>query len=365
MTDRPDDDQSQVFVANAEGPDHRFTFANAAYKRLVGHDDLIGRSRAEVLPEIRDQGFIGLLEHVFASGDSFAGTSMPVVFEAVGAVRYVTFVYQPVRKQNGEITGVLCEGFDVTAERLATDRLAALQTELAHLSRVNAMSLMATTIAHELNQPLAAIRNYAAGGLRLAGAAGENADILADAFRAVDEAAERAGEIIGRVRMLMRRGEITQAAFDLRDAVAECIRLVLASATPGALINNLVPAGLVAMADRVQIQQVIINLLRNAIEAVDESHVPAVAIGAVREGGRLTVSIRDNGPGLSPAAVEDMFEWSNSCKEGGMGLGLSIARTIMETHGGAIWLASTGTSGSEFCFSMSAGDVSAEPTSTG
>lgn len=365
MSELLDHDPSQVFFASVEGPDHRFTFANAAYKRLVGQEDLIGRSKAEVFPEIRDQGFITLLDHVFASGDPFAGTSMPVVFQPGGGVRYFTFVYQPIREESGEITGVVCEGFEVTAERLATDRLAALQTEVAHLSRVNAMSLMATTIAHELNQPLAAIRNYAAGGLRLLSTSEDNAETLADAFRAVDEAAKRAGEIISRVRMLMRRGEIAQAEFDLSNAISECIRLVLAGATQTALIENLVPADFVAVADRVQIQQVVINLLRNALEAADRAHVAAIAVKAARDGERYTVSIADNGAGLSPEAADNIFEWGDSRKECGMGLGLSISRTIIEAHGGSIWLASTGSSGSEFCFSVPAGQIAAEPVSVG
>ncbi|RYG88885.1 MAG: hypothetical protein EON59_03030 [Alphaproteobacteria bacterium] len=347
------DDPSPVFTASTIGPDHRFVSANTAYKRLVGREDLIGRPVAEVMPEFCVQGFIGLLDHVFATGEPYVGTAMPIALDIEGngrSIRHVTFANRPVRDHAGRVTGIFCEGYDATAERLAADQLAALRTEVIHLSRVNAMSMMATTIAHELNQPLAAIRNYAGGGLRLLDRRDAD-DAMAEAFQGIDEAAERASEIISNVRLLVRRGETARSAFNLNKAVAECIRLVLAGATPSAAIDNAVPVALIALADRVQIQQVLINLLRNAVEASDGS---AVVVSAVLDGSGIIVSVSDKGTGLSPAAVADMFEWTTSAKEHGMGLGLSISRTIIESHGGSIWLARTDASGSEFCFSIPA-----------
>lgn len=348
------DDPSPVFTASTIGPDHRFVSANTAYKRLVGREDLIGRPVAEVMPELCVQGFIGLLDHVFATGEPYVGTAMPIALEIEGSgksIRHVTFAYRPVRDHAGRVTGIFCEGYDATAERLAADQLAALRTEVIHLSRVNAMSMMATTIAHELNQPLAAIRNYADGGIRLLGTVDDPDDAMAEAFQGIDEAAERAGEIISNVRLLVRRGETARSAFNLNKATAECVRLVLAGAAPGAAIHNVTPDALIALADRVQVQQVLINLLRNAVEA---SGGATVDVSAVLDGSRIVVSVCDRGPGLSPEAAADMFEWTTSAKADGMGLGLSICRTIIDSHGGSIWLAHTGSSGSEFCFSIPA-----------
>lgn len=351
-------DQSPVFVASSQGPEHRFDFANAAYKRLVGCDDLIGRTVEDALPGLGEQGIVALLDQVFRTGTPFVGSRMAISFKTVSGdtrTRHVSFVYQPVHDEHGQITGLYCEGYDVTAEKLATDQVAALQTEAAYLSRVNAMSMMATTIAHELNQPLTAICNYAAGGLRLVDKSAKHADGLTEALHGIDDAAQRAGEIIGNVRTLMRRGETTRADFNLNMAVAECIRLLNASLCTVVSIKNLVPDGIAALADRVQVQQVIINLLRNAAEAAAPSPRPLVGVNAFRSGDELVVGVSDSGPGLSPQAARDMFEWTGSSKEGGMGLGLSISRTIVEAHGGSLWLEKSDESGSEFRFSIPAG----------
>ena len=147
-------DQAPGFIATSEGPSHIFTFANASYRRLVGRDDLVGKTVAESLPEIVDQGFVEHLDQVFKTGEPFIGTAMPITLRSSGrepaTLHYINFVYQPVRNASNQITGLFCEGYDVTAEREGAENLALMQAELIHLSRVNAMGAMATTLAHEL-----------------------------------------------------------------------------------------------------------------------------------------------------------------------------------------------------------------------
>ncbi|TPG14679.1 PAS domain-containing protein [Sphingomonas koreensis] len=347
-------EQAPGFIATSQGSDHRFTFANASYKRFVCRDDLVGLTVAEVLPEIADQGFIALLDNVYRTGEPYVGKNMPMTIvdpvDGERLTRYCDFVYQAVRDAKGCITGLFCEGYDVTEQRKTAEALAALQSDLIHVSRVNAMGTMATTLAHELNQPLSAIANYAAGALRMIDTVPGDTIRLAEALQGIDEASQRAAEIIRNLRELTRRREPARGTFDLATAIGECVRLVRATASPGIAIIEEVPPGLAIAADRVQIQQVVINLLRNACDAVAESALQQVSVSARDQGRDLVVSVTDSGPGVSREAAQNIFSWADSSKEGGMGLGLSISQTIMEAHRGRIWLDHSSAAGSRFCF---------------
>jgi two-component system sensor kinase FixL len=349
-------EQAPGFIATTDGPDHRFTFANASYRRLVERDVLVGLTVAEALPEVVEQNFIALLDAVYATGTPFVGTSRPIRIRgergSEEALHYIDFVYQPVRDAGGHITGLFCEGYDVTAQRVAADKLSLLQSEVAHLSRVNAMGMMATTLAHELNQPLAAITNYASGAVHLLDPKAQHAEALSEALRAIAEASQRAGDIIRNVRELTRRGETVKSTFDFSTAVAECVRLIRAGGCPDVAIDNEVPPELRLWGDSIQIQQVLINLLRNACEAASASAARRVTVDAELKDGNIVVSVSDTGGGLSVEAARDIFSWGQSAKEGGMGLGLSISRTIIEAHQGRIWLEQTDDTGSRFCFAV-------------
>jgi len=347
------------FIATAEGPDHRISFANASYKKFVGRSDLEGLTVAEALPDIADQGFIEILDDVYRTGVAYRGTDVPIDITAnetgLTTRRYANFVYQPVKDERGEIVGLFCEGYDVTAQRETADNLALVQAELIHLSRINAMGTMAVTLAHELNQPLTAISNYAAGGLRLLAAQNDSDEPLTRALCGIENASQRASDIIRTLRELTKRRPISHTPFQIKPAVEECIRLVRAATLPDVEIIDLTPDDVTVAADRIQIQQVIINLLRNACDAVVDSENRTVTIRAVARDGEQILCVADTGPGVCPSAVQNIFSWCDSSKEGGMGLGLSISRTIVEGHHGRIWLDRSSSSGSEFCFSIPAG----------
>lgn len=348
-------DKAPGFIALSEGADHRFTYANAAYKAFVKRDGLIGKTVAETLPEIADQGIIAILDEVYQTGKPFRAAQMPIRIWnpdlECTEKRWVEAVYQPVRDEGGAITGLFCSGHDVTDLREANKALAALQMEMTHVSQVNAMGTMAATLAHELNQPLTAISNYL-GGVRRLGGPAPHVSRLTEALEGIREASERAAGIIDHVRQLTKHRQPDLAPFNLKDAAEECIRLVRSSCQSEIAFRNGVPEELFMTADLVKIQQVLINLLQNACDAATDAPHAVVAIDAMQNDQHLTVCVKDTGSGVSPEAVATIFAWAESSKNEGMGIGLSICRTIIELHRGSIWLEQTGPQGSEFRFSV-------------
>ena len=342
------------YIAITEGPAHTFTFANAAYLALVGHTSILGRTVATVMPELAEQGFIALLDGVYTSGEPFVGKNVAVNFEhspgGGPVLRFLDFVYQPVCDSQGVVTGIFCEGQDVTDHAAAKERVAALQGELIHACRVNAMSTMAATMAHELNQSLTAISNYAAA-CRSILAAGGSTDTLDRALVAVGEGSRRAGDIIRRLRD-MTLGRVTRREqFDLAEAIEESLALVRAGACQGGAIEFDRSTNILVEADRVQIQQVIVNLTRNACEATDPANV-RVRVSIAVEGDEVRLAVDDSGPGVAPEAAERLFEWADSTKPEGTGIGLSISRTIIEAHHGKIWHDAEHEPATRFCFTL-------------
>ncbi len=340
------------FVAVLEGPDHQFTFANAAFKRFFGHDELIGQTAREALPDDFDPQF-AFLDEVYRTGEPYAGKSvrMTIANHLTGQpeTRHVDLLFEAVRDPDNEITGLFCEGYDVTRQHESASALSALQSEILYNTQVNAMGTLATTLAHELYQPLTAIINYAAGIQRLVSS---TASPMGEAAQGIEQASQHATDIIRNLREISRMREPVRAEFEIKAAVEECIELVRATAAPDIAMVASMPADVVMTADRIQIQQILINLLRNACDAVLMTGRRAITVSVKQHAGDMVFCIADCGPGVSAEAAQGLFAWSNSAKDGGKGLGLSICSTIIEAHGGRIWLEDSSAAGSQFCFSV-------------
>lgn len=347
---------SPGFIAITQGADHRVIFTNPSFKQYVGNREIEGLTIAKALPELVDQGFIALLDNVFATGVPFRGEAVPYESHdpesGENTLRYSDFVYVAVRDADSNIIGVLYEGYDVTKQKEAEAEVATLQTKFAHASRVNAMETMATTMAHELNQPLTAILNFATGGLRLLDRQGTDINAIRQAMISIHKSSERATSIIRTLRDLTDRRVRAHTEFQLKPVVAEALDLVRSGCSVDTELRTDIAADVLLIADRVQIQQVIINLALNACDAVSGLKQQKVHVAAEVIENDVVVSVRDNGPGVAAESVRGIFTSVESMKESGMGLGLSICRTIIEAHGGRIWLEDSSENGAEFRFSL-------------
>ena len=251
----------------------------------------------------------------------------------------VSLTISPIRDRHGRIVGVSKIARDITEQRAAQNRLVELQSELLHASRLSTMGQMAAAITHELNQPLSAINNYLAGLDRLLPAADRPAKV-ADGLCKAREQTTRAGEIVRRLRELAVKGETSRRVEDINDILEKTLGLALVDAklrgvrTSISLAPDLDPV----LVDKIQIGQVILNIVRNAIEAMDEVARRELAISTATDGslGAVEVRIADSGPGLPPGVKARLFEPFVTTKAQGMGLGLSICRDIIDSHGGSL-----------------------------
>lgn len=251
---------------------------------------------------------------------------------------------RPVRDASGKMVGGVIAILDIDSERRAREevdqKVHGLQNRLIHASRVSAMGAMASAMAHELNQPLSAISNYLEAAARAIerSAAGVNAEIPF-ALEAASGCAIRAGDIIRRLRAMLVHGEGRKEPALIAELIAEARALAWIGGTEAEIdFRQDVGPALAVLGDPIQIQQVLLNLMRNAMESMQASAEKCLCIGAKPRGDMVEIVVRDTGRGIDPTVRELLFEPFNSTKEDGMGVGLSICRTIVEAHGGRIWV---------------------------
>ena len=251
---------------------------------------------------------------------------------------------------------------DITQRQREQLRLRDLQSELAHVGRLSEMGTLASSLAHELNQPLTAIANYCEGATTILESE-PTGDELAMAREALQEAsaqAVRAGEIVRRMRDFLTHGQTEHRPENLSSLITEANALALVgSREHGIDVQiSLDPTTNDIFVDRVQIQQVLFNLIRNAIEAMLESPVRALTISTSAEpAGFVTVCIGDTGSGISDSLAPQLFQPFVTSKQSGMGIGLSICRTIIEAHGGRIWFEKAPDTGTIFRFTLPKAEV--------
>jgi len=333
------------------------SFSTAA-QALFGYteDAVVGRNVSMLMPspdrerhdayirrylETGEKRIIGKGRVVFA--ERADGTTFPMelaIGEAAGGVQRI-------------FTGFIR---DLTERRQTEARLESIQSELIHVSRLSAMGTMASTLAHELNQPITAIANYAeAVRDQLADLDPADLPMMREALDDTASEALRAGQIVRRLRDFVARGDVEKTIEPLPALINEASVLGLIGAREKGIEPHfdLDPYASPVLVDRVQIQQVVINLIRNACEAM--SHSPErrlVVSSAADRPGFVRVTVSDTGPGVSPEMVDQLFTAFVSTKEEGMGLGLSICQTIVEANGGRIWMEPGEGGGSNFHFTL-------------
>jgi len=247
---------------------------------------------------------------------------------------------------------------DLTEHQQTEARLLELQSELVHVSRLSAMGEMASALAHELNQPLAAISNYMKGCRRLlAVSADPNRSKIENALDRAAEQALRAGQIIRRLRDFVARGESEKRVESLSKLIEEAGALGLTGAREQGvqLRFNLNPEHDLVLVDRVQIQQVLVNLFRNALEAMaHSSRRELIASNNLVADDMIEIEVSDTGSGFPGDVKQNLFQTFFTTKETGMGVGLSISRSIIEAHGGTMWAETNPVGGATFRFTLPA-----------
>ncbi|MGH7067624.1 MAG: PAS domain-containing sensor histidine kinase [Acetobacteraceae bacterium] len=224
---------------------------------------------------------------------------------------------------------------DVTGREARERRLAELQAELVHVSRLSELGQMASALAHEVSQPLAAMANYR-GAVRRLLAAGKIEETQ-EAVERITEQAERARQIIRRLRDLVRKGKTERRREDLANCIGEASALALIGTGDGLKLDIRVGEDAAeAMIDRIQIQQVLLNLIRNAAEAMASCPRRELSISTARAGEMVEIRVADTGPGLAPSVRARLFQSFVTTKPHGLGVGLSVCRTIVEAHGGRL-----------------------------
>jgi len=273
-----------------------------------------------------------------------------------GSRRLIAWSNTCLLDARGQVEYAIGTGIDVTERRRAEGEARQRQLELAHLHRVHTAGELAAVLAHELNQPLAAIASYSDASLKQLQRGELPQDRLAQNLEHISAQAQRAGRVIRELRTFLAKDESTKAAMDLNAVVRRAAELVAIEARArGVQISLKLTDDLPAVtAADIQVEHTLVNLVRNGIEAIRDGGATAgtVTIETHAAGdGMATVTVRDSGPGLSPELVEKVFEPFYTTKRNGLGMGLRISRSVVESHGGRIW-AEASTAGGIFHFTL-------------
>ncbi len=348
-----------VWCATPEGVP---SYAN---KRLMDYAGLSfgppeGPDRTELGEAVRNTvhpdevaAVMGHLTHSLQTGESLATKYRHR--RADGVYRWVEARVEPLRGDDGRIVQWFCVLVDIDDETRAQDALRAAQEKLSRASQLANLAELSASIAHEVNQPLAAIVANSHACQRWLLADPPNMQRALITSERIVRDAMAASEVVSRIRALFTRTDSTRAAIDLNEVIGEVGQLMTDEiASEGIVVETDLDAALPpALADRVQVQQVLVNLIRNGIEAMKaNAGVPkSLAIGSRRDGGNMVVvEVRDNGGGIAePARI---FEPFFTTKDGSMGMGLAICRSIMEAHDGRLWAESLQPRGTAFAFTL-------------
>jgi PAS domain S-box-containing protein len=346
-----------IFISNGKG---EIIEANDAFLRMVGYDredlalrrirctDLTplerGDRRPQVVEEVTTTGIAQPYEQEYFRKD---GSRVPVL---VGAASF-----EETRNQRIAFVLDLTERKRAEAEaRESEQRYRKAQLELVHANRVATMGQLTSSIAHEVNQPIAAAVTYALAARRFLSAEPPNFREVDDALSLIVREGKRAGEVVGRIRELIKKAPARKDAVEINDAIFEIIALTRTEAANNSVLvrTQLAEGSPRVQGDRVQLQQVLLNLIINAIEAMRDvgEEERELLISTRNEPDGVSVEVQDSGPGFAPAALQRVFDAFYTTKPGGLGLGLSICRSIIEAHNGRLWATPNVPRGAIFAF---------------
>ncbi|HYC32607.1 MAG TPA: ATP-binding protein [Gemmatimonadales bacterium] len=338
----------------------RITRVNPEFTKMLGYtaDEALGRRISDLLaPDLLHEEIEHLMGRLVQTGEAFNveterrhknGTSVPV-----------SATYVPVSVGGSGAIGYVIYRDITETKRLQDEqrRYHALELELAHANRVAEIGQLSASIAHELNQPLTGILTNSSTCLRILTGDSPNLDGAREAVRRTMRDGQRAADVVAKLRALFSRTRAAAESVDLNDAIREVIALSLGELQrSGVMVRTELADDLRCVtADRVQLQQVVLNLLRNAVDAMSTVHDRPREVlikTELQEGDCVRVSVRDTGVGVNPDMVASLFEPFFSTKPDGMGVGLSVSRSIIENHEGRLWVTPNTGPGATFSFAV-------------
>jgi PAS domain S-box-containing protein len=272
-----------------------------------------------------------------------------------GSIRHLHSVGHPVLDASGNLVQFVGSSTDITERRQAEEALRQTRADLARVSRITTMGELTASLAHEVNQPIAAAVTDANTCMRWLTRDQPNLEEAREAASRVAKDASRAADIIRRIRLVFKKGSPQRELVDINEVVREMVVLLRSEATPYSVSIQTELAELPQiMADRVQLQQVLMNLMINAVDAMKDVVGPRTLIirSQQAEDGQVIVSTSDTGVGLPPQQADQIFNAFFTTKPHGTGMGLRISRSIIESHGGRLWAADNSPRGASFCFSL-------------
>ena len=279
-----------------------------------------------------------------------------------GTVKYIQSIGRPLFSADGETVEMIATHVDVTERKRAQEeheRLRQLESDLAHVNRVSIMGELAASLAHEILHPIATARNNARAGMRYLEMSPPNLPEVEEALACIVRDADRAKGIVDRMRDHIKKAPPRSEPFDLNEAIDEVIEMVQSAITKnGVLVRPSLKGSLLVHGDRVQLQQVVLNLILNAIESMSsvEKGSRELSISTKQDQtGEMLVAVQDSGPGIDPERLDQVFAPFYTTKNAGIGMGLSICRSIITAHGGRLWAEANRPGGAIFQFTLPAG----------
>jgi PAS domain S-box-containing protein len=354
-------EQAPGFMCILRGPQHVFEFVNNEHKKLFNSADWVGRPVREAFPELEGQGYIELLDQVYASGQRYVARSAPVRYRrsvtGPAEERLLDFIYEPIHDDAGAVTGIFCEGFDVTEARRAEQALRDSAAQLREADRRKDVFL--ATLAHELRNPLAPIRQ----AVRVAKTPDRTPAQLDWAHEVIERQSAHMALLLDDLLDMSRitHGQLTLrktrvALESVLDSAIETARPLLDARRH--VLERVMPEPPLAIeADGLRLSQVVSNLLTNAAKYTDPGG--RIELGAHHDGSTLRIRVRDSGIGIDPQTLPRLFQTFSQAEDaleraqGGLGIGLALVKGLVELHGGSIEAHSAGRGrGSEFTITL-------------